>query len=126
MELMRGRLGPGLPPVAVDDRLREMSFGAWEGRTWDDLKRAEPAAIAARRRDCWGFVPPGGESYAMVLDRLSPWLEDLPQDAVVVSHGGVARTLLHRIAGIASQRAPTEEIHQGRVLLFEAGTGRWI
>ena len=126
MELVRGRLGPGLPPVATDDRLKEMSFGAWEGRTWDDLKRAEPAAVAERRRGCWHFVPPDGESYAMLLDRLSPWLAGLPEDAVVVAHGGVARALLHGIAGIAQQRAPAEEIHQGRVLLFEAGTGRWI
>ncbi|WP_342634175.1 histidine phosphatase family protein [Lichenibacterium ramalinae] len=126
MDLLRGRLGPGLPQYATDDRLKEMSFGAWEGRTWHDLKRAEPAAMAERRRDCWGFVPPGGESYAMLLERLSPWLAGLAEDAVVVAHGGVARALLHGIAGIAVHRAPSEEIHQGRVLLFEAGTAHWI
>lgn len=127
MELVRRALGDGLPPVVLDDRLKEIGFGAWEGRTWDGLKRAEPAAIAERRRDTWGFVPPGGgESYAMLLDRLSPWLAGLPADAVVVAHGGVARALLHRVAGVGPQRATAEEIHQGRVLLFEDGAARWI
>lgn len=126
MELLRARLGPGLPPSATDDRLKEMSFGAWEGRTWEDLKRAEPAAVAERRRDCWTFVPPGGESYAMVLARLAPWLASLAEDAVVVAHGGVARALLHGRAGVPSALAPTREIHQGRVLLFEAGEARWF
>ena len=126
MEVLRAALGEGLPPIDLDDRLKEIGFGAWEGRTWEGLKRAEPVAIAERRRDTWNFVPPGGESYAALLDRLSPWLAGLPADAVVVAHGGVARALLHRIAGVGSQRATAEEIYQGRVLLFEDGVARWI
>ena len=118
--------GEGLPPVAYDERLREMSFGAWEGRTWEDIKLAEPAAVAERRRACWWFVPPGGESYAMLLERLSPWLADLAPDAIVVAHGGVARALMHELADVGTERATTEPIHQGRVLLFEGGASRWI
>ncbi len=120
------RSGDGLPAVVFDDRLKELSFGDWEGRTWEDLKRREPAAVAARRRDTWGFVPPGGESYAMLLDRLSPWLAELAEDAVVVAHGGVARALLHRAAAVATDRATAEEVHQGRVLLFEGGAAHWV
>lgn len=126
MNLARPGLGEGLPAVAYDERLREISFGAWEGRTWEDLKRAEAAAVAERRRACWSFVPPGGESYAMLLDRLSPWLADLAPDAVVVAHGGVARALMHGLADVGTERATTEPIHQGRVLLFEGGAARWI
>lgn len=126
MELVRAGLGGTLPAVAVDDRLKELSFGAWEGRTWEDLKRREPAAIAERRRDTWGFVPPGGESYAMLLDRVSPWLAGLAEDAVVVAHGGVARVLMHRAAAVAAVRATTEEVHQGRVLVFDGGAAHWV
>ncbi len=126
MELLRAALGTRLPAVAFDGRLKELSFGGWEGRTWEDLKRREPAAVAARRRDIWGFVPPGGESYAMLLDRLSPWLADLVEDAVVVAHGGVARVLMHRVAAVATGRATAEEVHQGRVLLFEDGAAHWV
>ncbi len=100
MALVREAFVAGLPDCGIEERLKELSFGAWEGRTWDDLKRAEPAAIAARRADAWGFVPPGGESYAMLLDRLEPWLAALPADAVVVAHGGVARALMHRVARV--------------------------
>ena len=125
MKLLRARLGGASPAVAFDDRLRELSFGEWEGRTWEDLKRREPAAIAERRRDTWGFVPPGGESYAMLLERVAPWLSDLPEDAVVVAHGGVARVLLHRAAAGAADRATFEPVHQGRVLVFDDGAARW-
>ncbi len=126
MELLRAELGEGLPPCRFDDRLREMSFGAWEGRSWDDLKGAEPSTIAARRRDTWAFVPPDGESYAMLLDRVAPWLEALAADTIVVAHGGVARVLLHHVTGLATERATTADIHQGRVLLFDGGVAHWI
>ncbi len=126
LDIVRAGLGDGLPAVAYDERLREISFGAWEGRTWADLKHAEPAAVAARRRDCWSFVPPGGESYAMLLVRLSPWFAELAPDAVVVAHGGVARALMHGLAGVGTERATAEPIHQGRVLLFEEGAARWV
>ena len=118
--------GSGLPAIAFDDRLKELSFGEWEGRTWEDLKRREPEAIAARRRDTWGFVPPGGESYAMLLDRLSPWLAGLAEDSVVVAHGGVARALMHRVAAVAIDRASSEDVHQGRVLVFDGGAAHWV
>ena len=81
--------------------------------------------MGARRRDTWAFVPPGGESYAMLLDRVSPWLAILPEDAVVVAHGGVARVLLHRVAAVGAGRVTAEEIHQGRVLVFDGGAARW-
>lgn len=125
MELVR--TGLGLPPerYGVDDRLRELSFGRWEGSTWSEIARAEPAAAASRRRDRWNFVPPGGESYAHLLARVAPWLADLPPDAVVVAHGGVARVLLHHASGLGTERATRDDIHQGRVLVFDGGGARW-
>ena len=126
MELLRGVLGANLPAVACNDRLVELSFGAWEGRTWDDLARREPAAMAARARGAWTFVPPGGESYAMLLDRVAPWLAGLAEDAVVVAHGGVARALMHRAAAFGTARAVDAKIHQGRVLVFERGGALWV
>ena len=125
MEAFRAALAGTLPRCSFDDRLKELSFGAWEGRTWADLKRAEPAAVAARRRNRWAFVPPGGESYADLLVRVSPWLTELAPDSVVVAHGGVARVLLHRMAAVDTARASLEEVHQGRVLVFDGGAARW-
>ncbi len=58
----------GLDPRAyrTDARLMEMSFGRWEGFTFAELQAREAAALAERERDKWGFVLPGGESYAQL------------------------------------------------------------
>lgn len=126
MEAVRRELGLEPEPYRRDARLLELSFGWWEGLTWGEIKRRDAAAAEARRRDRWNFVPPGGESYADLRDRVAPWLAELEPDSVVVAHGGVARALMHLVAGVSAGRAPNQEVPQGRVLVFENGTARWV
>lgn len=63
--------------------LREMDFGAWDGRFWRDIPKTEVDAWVA---DFLGFAPAGGESLQALLDRVAAC--DLPPGALVVSHGG--------------------------------------
>src|ERR1700712_5881838 len=94
MELMRA--GMGLDPAAyrTDARLMEMSFGRWEGFTFAELQAREGAALAEREHDKWGFVLPGGESYAQLQVRVRAWYEGVERDTVVSAHGGVCRALI--------------------------------
>ena len=125
MVLLRGALGLNPDHFRRDDRLMELSFGAWEGQTWPEIKAIDPVAAEARRRDRWDFVPPGGESYAMLKGRVAPWLSGLADNTVVVSHGGVARVLLHLVTGLATKQAPVTDIPQGRVLVVRSGAAHW-
>ena len=62
-----------------------------------DLRRcpgARPSVfIAQREPDKWGFLPPGGESYAQLADRMGEWYRAVERDVVVAAHGGTARAL---------------------------------
>ena len=93
MEIIRGRLGLPLDGYAIDDRLAELSFGDWEGMTAREIRAKAPAEWAVYEASRWTVVPPGGESYQQLVDRLRSWLGDLRGDAVVVAHGGVGRAL---------------------------------
>lgn len=125
MALARGAMGLAPEPYQMDDRLKEIAFGLWEGHTWKEIRKREPETAKARDADRWGYVPPDGESYAMVAERVKPWLKSLAGDTLVVSHGGVGRVFLSLLAGLAPCDAPAAEIVQGRVLVFEAGAARW-
>ncbi len=118
----------GLPPEGgeFDDRLIEFTFGRWEGLTWPQVCALDPELAKAREADKWNFIPPGGESYADLAQRLEPWLEAQKAPSVVVSHGGVARALMTLIGGLPAERAPVADIWQGRVLVFSAGRVNWI
>jgi len=87
------------PQASVDERLREMNFGAWEGRTWDDIEK-EPA-FGVWARDWRRARVPGGES-ALDLDaRVAAWLADLDDEHVhlAVAHAGVIRSLRVQVEG---------------------------
>jgi broad specificity phosphatase PhoE len=126
MDIARDTMG--LPPgrYRLEVTLKELSFGAWEGLTWSEIEAQGPKGIRARGRDKWRFAPPGGESYAMLAERVRPWLERLKGDAFVVSHGGVARALMTLIAGVTPAKAADAPITQGRAMAFENGGCRWI
>ncbi|MDF2995082.1 MAG: Phosphoglycerate mutase [Xanthobacteraceae bacterium] len=117
------RAGLGLPPddFRRDDRLKEVSFGRWEGSTWTELRRRDPVSVAARNADPWNYVPPGGESYAMLTARVLSAIADIAQDSVVVTHGGVVRVLLHALAGMPETQATELPVRQGAVYLVEDG-----
>lgn len=118
MELMRKELGLDPHPYLTDARLMEMSFGRWEGFTVDELRKHEARALAARERDKWEFVLPGGESYAQLLVRVRAWYETVERDAVVAAHGGVARALIAHLGIALPQHAAADDIGQGVVYVF--------
>lgn len=64
---LAARLGA---PHAVDERLLEIAYGAWEGRAWSDIERDDPIAYAAWLRDWERLGPPGGESALEVEARV--------------------------------------------------------
>jgi probable phosphoglycerate mutase len=124
--LARGELGLFAEGVRLDDRLKEFTFGRWEGMTWPEVCAQDPEGAAARDRDKWRFCPPGGESYEALALRLRPWLDEQQAPTVVVSHGGVARALMRLIGGLCVERAPNADIFQGRVLVFSATRFDWV
>jgi probable phosphoglycerate mutase len=127
MELLRKAIGLHPGSYKLDERLVELTFGIWEGRTWKEVRKAEPQMAAMRERDKWNYVPPGGgESYAMLTDRIRPFLDDLTRDTVVVAHGGVARAFLAIACGVSSHQAASMDIWQGRILVIEGRNHRWV
>jgi probable phosphoglycerate mutase len=125
MERLRRTAGLAPGHYRLDERLKELSFGAWEGLTWKEVRAREPQAAAGRQRDKWDYVPPGGESYAMLAERVAPAIADLTRDTVMVSHGGVARVLLALLGHASYGEAPIADIWQGKILVFSAGHFRW-
>ena len=77
-----------------DPRLLEMDFGAWEGLAWDDIPRADLDRWAA---DLTGFAPPGGETGAALVARVTAFWQSVtvqPGSHVIVTHGGPLKVLM--------------------------------
>jgi 2,3-bisphosphoglycerate-dependent phosphoglycerate mutase len=88
--------------VVVDSRLREMSFGLWEGHTLAQLRAIGGEAFAAAERLGVDFHPPGGESPRMTMARVGDWAAALAaagEPVVAVSHKAAIRALLALATG---------------------------
>jgi broad specificity phosphatase PhoE len=121
MELVRGALR--LPPYdyAIDDRLREIGYGHWEGSTLSQMQASDPDIFAARQVEKWTVAPPGGETYASVQLRMRDWYDSLLADTVAVAHGGTARALMVALGVETPNSAADLTIEQGAVYVFGDG-----
>lgn len=121
MELVREGLSLPRDDFRRDDQLKELSFGDWEGSTIALLHQNDPVRIAQREHDKFHFVPPNGESYRMVTERMKRWYDGLAGDAVVTAHGGTCRGLMACLSIAQPAAAPLIDIAQGVVYVFRGG-----
>ncbi|MEH6695277.1 MAG: alpha-ribazole phosphatase [Hyphomonas sp.] len=81
-------------PLTVDERLREMDFGTWEGLPWAEIPRGELDLWA---EDFLHARPHGGESVAMLTERVRAALAEWHSHqghALIVTHAGVIKAAL--------------------------------
>ena len=119
-------------PVTADARLREICFGRWEGRYFDEIAENDAETMSAwRARDNPDFYVPGGETITQVASRVKSFLDDLkkknPGDTVViVSHGGAASVLLCLLMGMPPIRYWQFHLYQATLteISLKAGSVR--
>ena len=121
MELVRGALKLPTEAYALDDRLREIGYGVWEGSTLAEMQAADPELYARRLTAKWTMAPKGGETYAEVQQRMRDWYDAVNGDTVVVAHGGTARALMVALGIETPASAADLLIEQGAVYVFGDG-----
>lgn len=118
-EIIAECLGRREPPL-LDDRLREISLGSWDGLD----RREVRSRFGARFEDFeWYFRTPDGETYEAFAGRIGSWLAE-PRDEplIVVAHGVVTRVLRGLYAGLPRAEALRLEVPQDRIFLLAGGT----
>lgn len=91
-------------PVEEDDRLKEQGFGAWEGRTPDELRREDPGGLERFYHDPAGNRPAGAEPLEAFRRRIEACWDDLFQRhrgrrVLVVGHAGTIRAVVSLVLG---------------------------
>lgn len=102
--------------IRADRRWREMAYGEWEGRRFEDVAAEDPERLSAWAKDPVNVPPPGGESLREVVERVSEAVMEIwrtyPEGRLlVVTHGGPIRCLVaewvlggvHRVADVSPE-----------------------
>jgi broad specificity phosphatase PhoE len=96
-------------PIELRPALREISFGHWEGLTWEEIEERDPE-YATKWMDAYPHLPaPAGEKFevfeARVLEEVNLLLTRDPGPIAVVAHAGVLRVVLRHLCGCTESEA---------------------
>ncbi|MGD9186610.1 MAG: histidine phosphatase family protein [Desulfobacteraceae bacterium] len=113
-DLIRCRVTAGIISArfSIESRaypeLREVSLGAWEGKSFEYVQTLQPQEFQMRGENLADHRPPGGESFRDLQNRAWPLFETvvrrLRKRTLIVTHAGVIRVLLCRLLGMPLER----------------------
>jgi broad specificity phosphatase PhoE len=121
MDIVRRELGLAPRAYPTDDRLKEIAFGVWEGKTWDDIDTFKDTNGRGRVDNPYHWQPEGGESYAQLSHRVAGWLATITRNSIVVTHGGVTRVLRGQILGLPPTKIAELAVPQDKILVLQSG-----
>ena len=98
-------------PLNVEDDLREIDFGHWEGLTAGEIDSSWPGGLDAYRADA-DHQPPGGEAVSSVATRVRAIREQ-----VAAAHPGATVLIVShlypvRLSVLDALGAPLESVHR--------------
>ncbi len=80
--------------ISIDARLKEINFGEWELKRWDDIPKEE---INPWYGDYVNVCPPKGESFKQLYDRVKDFYDSVlikqNSSSIIVAHAGPIRIL---------------------------------
>jgi broad specificity phosphatase PhoE len=119
-EIVREELG-SVGAVRIDERLRELTLGSWDGLTYGEIEAASTGIFADGPE--WCFRAPDGESYDAFAARVGTWLgeQDDAAPIIVIAHGLVSRVLRGLYAGLPRAVALTLPVPQDRIYRLSNG-----
>ena len=91
--------------IVFDERIQEVNYGIFEGKTKEYCKTELKEQFEARESNKWSYTLEGGESYETVSIRLKEWLSTLDSNRpiVMVAHEMINRTLRGIYLGLENE-----------------------
>ncbi|MEO7054463.1 MAG: histidine phosphatase family protein [Rhizomicrobium sp.] len=112
----------GLTDAIWDPRLMEQNWGDWEGLSTNAILERDGADAFLRAGQALAFRPPGGESTAVLHDRVAAFLKDVARggrDAIAVAHFGVLRAAYTMATGWDMATPMPPELDVSKALILE-------
>lgn len=113
--------------VRLWPELREMHFGAFEGKTFTEIAESHPMVLHAWMENPMQMGPPGGENLSQLSARVSRFLKGLKEGptqerALVVSHGGPLRVMICLLLGLQESFYRRFQLDEASLSILEPRT----
>lgn len=115
-------------PLRCDDRLKEVGFGVWEGKSAAEIEAEAPGTLARFKADPIHARPAGAEPLGAFYERVAAALDDLLAEhagrhVLLVGHAGVMRMALAWALEIPLDRAYRIEVATASVTRLRFASG---
>lgn len=93
-KIICGEIGFDEHSIITENCLVEVDFGAFENMTWDeiyaDYREESEKWIEQQHR----YIFPEGEGYDDVISRISAFMDNVPDNSLIVTHFGVIQAIM--------------------------------
>ena len=113
--------------LEYDERLMEQDMGEWENVPFEDLVREQPKLLDEMFQDWTSVVPPGGESYETLRERVRGVLRGIierDEDTLIVAHNGPLTTAMILLLDMPDTSVNNLWFEQGTWSCVEIERGR--
>ncbi|WP_347052696.1 alpha-ribazole phosphatase [Flavobacterium olei] len=103
-----------------DERLKEMNFGNWELKNWNDIP---PQELNPWMKDFVNIQVANGESFVELHERVGSFISEkfskTNQPIIIVTHAGVIRSILCHQTSLPLKEAFTNKVEFGQVIKID-------
>ncbi len=103
-----------------DDRLKEMNFGDWELKNWNEIP---PEELNPWMEDFVNIKVSNGESFTELHERVGDFLADeiskIKEPIIIVAHAGIIRSILCHQTSLPLKDAFNNKVDFGEVIRIE-------
>ncbi|TMU56893.1 alpha-ribazole phosphatase [Flagellimonas algicola] len=107
-------------PVHYMDHLKELDFGDWELKPWNEIP---PSELNPWMENFVHIAPPNGESYQTLQQRaiscFNMIMAEIAQSSILITHAGTIRALLAHLLGIALKDSFQIKLKYGQVIKLQ-------
>lgn len=112
--------------ISIDEELRELNFGIFEGRSYEELLEKYPEELKKSQKNWENYNYITGESVLELQKRAINFIEkkiDLEKDTVLVTHWGVINTILSHYFSNGLESYWKFSVKNGGVVIIEFSEG---
>ncbi|MCR4031157.1 MULTISPECIES: alpha-ribazole phosphatase [Flavobacterium] len=102
-----------------DDRLKEMNFGDWELKKWDEIP---PQELNPWMEDFVNIKVTNGESFIELHERVGRFFNEISkikEPIIIVAHAGIIRSILCHQTSLPLKDAFNSKVDFGEVIRIE-------
>ena len=107
----------------IDERLCEINFGDFEGKTYQEISKEYPQEVIHWQRDWKNFLPPQGESFIQFYLRVSDIFKEIISNEVdnifIMAHSGVIKAIYCYVLGQNLDLYWNFTCHNGKINIIQ-------